>query len=85
MTLYSSESSSSNEFNTYENINYELKNVQNVLGVLLITILKFRNNFFYKNTFPKLADLKKNDAFFDILRTKMKFNNTSENLKCGNL
>ena len=34
-------------------MNYELKNVQNVLGVLLITILKFRNNRFYKNFYSK--------------------------------
>ena len=53
MTLYTSESSSSNEFSTYKNMNYELKNVQNVLGVLLITILKFRNNCFYKNFYSK--------------------------------
>ena len=53
MTLNSSESSSSYELSTYENINYELKNVQNVLGVLLITILKFRKNCFYKNFYSK--------------------------------
>ena len=32
---------------------YELKNVQNVLGILLTTILKFRNNRFYKNFYSK--------------------------------
>ena len=85
MTLYSSESSSSNEFSTYENINNELKNVRNVLGVLLITILKFRNNCFYKNFYSKTRWWKTSDAFLDILRGKINFKNTSENLKCGNL
>ena len=64
MTLNSSESCSSYEFSTYENMNYELNNVQNVLGVLMINILKFRNNCFYKNFYYKTRRLKKIDAFF---------------------
>ena len=36
-----------------KHIYYELKDVQNVLGLLLITILKFRNNCFYKNFYSK--------------------------------
>ena len=46
MTLNSSELSTSCELSTYEKMNYELKNVQNILWVLLIAILKFRNNHF---------------------------------------
>ena len=30
------------EISTYEKMHYELKNLQNVLGILLKTILKFR-------------------------------------------
>ena len=37
----------------YEKMHYELKNVQNVLGILLKTILKIRNNRFYKNFYSK--------------------------------
>ena len=37
----------------YENMHYELKNVQNVLGILLKTILKIRNNRFYKNFYSQ--------------------------------
>ena len=48
-----SELSTSSELGTNEKINYELKNVQNVLGVLFIIILKFRNNHFYKNFYSK--------------------------------
>ena len=53
MTLNCSELSTHYELNTYKKIDYELKNVQNVLGVLVITILKFRNNRFYKNFYSK--------------------------------
>ena len=34
-------------------MHYELKNVQNVLGILLKTILNFRNNSWYKNFYSK--------------------------------
>ena len=34
-------------------MHYKLKNVQKVLGILLKTILKFRNNCFYKNLYSK--------------------------------
>ena len=83
MTLNSSESSSSYELITYEKMNYELKNVQNVLGVLLITILKFRNNCFYKNLYSKTRRLKKSIHFLDILGGKINIDNRSENFKCG--
>ena len=43
----------SSEISTYEKIHHELKNVQNVLGVLWIAILKFNNNNFYKNLYSK--------------------------------
>ena len=43
----------SSELSTYEKMHYELKNVQNVLGVLFITILESRNNCFYMNFFSK--------------------------------
>ena len=36
-----------------KNRNYELKIVQNVLELLLLTNLKFRNNCFYKNFYSK--------------------------------
>ena len=37
-----------------------MKNVQNFLGILLKTILKFRNNRFYKNFYSKkIAKFKK--------------------------
>ena len=54
ITLNSSELSTSYQLGTYEKMNNEPKNVQNVLGVLLITILKFRNNRFYELLFQKL-------------------------------
>ena len=41
------------EISTYEKMHYELKNVQNILGILLKTILKFRKNRFCKNFYSK--------------------------------
>ena len=72
MTLNSSEFSSSYELSTYEKMNDELNNVQNVLWLLLITILKFRNNCFYKNFYSKTRRLKKIDEFFGYSRRKNK-------------
>ena len=67
-------------------MHYELKNVQNVLGILLITILKFRNNCFYKNFYPKNCRiLNVFDTLFGYLGWKINIENTSENIKCGNL
>ena len=37
------------EISTYEKIHFEMKNVQNALGILLKTILKIRNSHFYEN------------------------------------
>ena len=85
ITLNSSESSSSYELSTYEKMNNELKNVQNVLGVLLITILKLRNNCFYKNLYSKTCRFKKLMHILDMPWGKINIDNTSENLKCGDL
>ena len=41
------------EIITYEKIHFDLKNVQNVLGILLKAILKIRNNCSYKNFYSK--------------------------------
>ena len=74
MRLNSSEFSMSYELSTYEKMNYEPKNVQNVLGVLLITILKSRNNRFYKNFYSKNRRYKKKiDALFGYSRRKNKY------------
>ena len=67
ITLNSSEFSMSYELGAYKQMNYELKNIQNILGVSLITILKFGNNPFYKKLYSKNCRLKKIDAFLDIL------------------
>ena len=54
-------------------IHFELKNVQNVLGVLLITILKFRNNRFYQLLFQKFPiKYKKSTHCLGYSRTKKK-------------
>ena len=53
MTLNSSEFSTSYELSMYEKMNCEVKNAQNVLRVLLITILKIGNNRFYKKFYSK--------------------------------
>ena len=46
-------------------MHYELKNVQNFLGTLLKTILKIRNNRFYKNFYSKNYRIFKNiDTLF---------------------
>ena len=41
------------EISMYKRIHYELKNVQNILGILLKNILKIRINGFYKNLYSK--------------------------------
>ena len=41
------------EISTYEKIHFELKNVQNVLDILLKKNLKTRNNRLYKNLYSK--------------------------------
>ena len=64
MTLNSSELSMSYELSTYKKMNYELKKVQNVLVLLLITILKFRNIRFYELLFQKFP---MKQMFFDTL------------------
>ena len=65
---------------------YELKNVQNVLGILLKTILKFRNNSFYKNLYTKNCRiLNVFDTLLGYFRRKINIDNTSENIKYGHL
>ena len=82
-----SELSTSSELGTNEKINYELKNVQNVLGVLFIIILKFRNNRFYKNFYCKNCRILHlfRHIVWVFIEGKINIDNTSENLKCGNL
>ena len=74
------------EISTYEKMNYELKNVQNVLDVLLKAILKLSNNRFYKNFYYNNRRIL---IFFHTLfwsfGEKVNIDNTSENIKCGNL
>ena len=41
------------EISTCEKMHFELKNVKNVLGILLKTILKIRNNRLYKKFYSK--------------------------------
>ena len=66
-------------------MHYEQKNVQNFLGILLKTILKFRNNRFYKNFYSKnYRILNVLDTFLVIFGGKINIENTSENKKCGN-
>ena len=43
------------EISMYEKMHFELKNIQNVPGILLKTILKIRNNCFYKNFHSKIC------------------------------
>ena len=52
------------EISTYEIMHFELKNVQNVLRILLKTTIKFRNNRFYKNFYSKNCRILN---FFDTL------------------
>ena len=74
------------ELSTYKKIHYELKNVENILGVLLITILKFRNNCFYKNIYSKNCRINFfPNHYSGILGGKINIDNTSEDIKCGNL
>ena len=74
------------EISTYEKTHYILKNVQNVLGTLLKTILKFRNNNLYKNFYSKgFIILKLLMHYSGTFGGKININNTSENIKWGNL
>ena len=66
-------------------IHFELKNVPNVLGILLKTILKFRNSHFYKNSYSKNCSFFSPDTLFGYFGRKINIDNTSENIKCGNL
>ena len=67
-------------------MHYELKNLHNILGILFGNILKFRNNRFYKNFYHKNCRFqKKIDTLFGIFGGKINIDNTSENIKCGNL
>ena len=66
-------------------MHFELKNVQNVLGILLKTILKIRNNRFYKNFYSQ--NCRTSHVLIHcsgILGGKINIENTSENIKCAN-
>ena len=55
-------------------MHYELKNVQNVLGILLKTILKIRNNRFYNNFYSKnFRILHVFDTVFEYFWSKDKY------------
>ena len=67
-------------------MHYELKNVQNVLGILLKNILKFRNNHFYKNFYSKNCRSPPPPiCCSSIVGGEINYDNTSKNLKFGNL
>ena len=74
------------EISMYQRIHFELKNVQNVLGILLKTILKTRNNRFYKNFYSRNCRML---HVFDTLSRyfggNINIENTSENIKSGHL
>ena len=58
----------------YEKIHFELKNVHNVLGILLKTILKIRNSHFYENLYSKnLGMLPVFDTLFRYFGRKEKY------------
>ena len=74
------------EISTYEKMQFELKNVQNVLGILLKTFLKIRNNRFYKNFYSKIAECYTFFIHCSVLfGGNINIKNTSENIKCGYL
>ena len=74
------------EIDTYEDMHYELKNVQNVLGILLKNILKIRNNRFYKNLYSKnCIMLHVLIHCSGIFGGKINIENTSGNIKCGKI
>ena len=74
------------EISTYEEMNFELKNVQNVLGILLKTILKSESIVSIRTSIPKFSLCY---TFLihclGIFGGKINIENTSENIKCGNL
>ena len=58
-----------------------LYSTQNVLGILLKTILKIRNNRFYKNFYSKnFRMLHGFDTFLGIFGGKINIESTSENI-----
>ena len=70
------------EISTYGKMHYELKNVQNVLGILLKSIIKVRNNSFYKNFYSKNCRmLHIFDTLFRYFGGKINNENTSVRYK----
>ena len=63
-----------------------MKNVQNVLGILLKTILKIRNSFFLRIFILKIAGCYPFlIQYLGTLGGQRNIGNTSENIKCSNL
>ena len=62
------------EISTYKKMHFEMKNVKNVLGILLKTILKIKNNSFHKNFYSKNCKmLHVFNTFLDIFWRKYKY------------
>ena len=75
------------EISTYKRIHFKLKSVNNVLGILLKSIIKIRKSRFYENFHSKNCRMlpvfdKKNWVF---LGEREYFKILSKNIKCGNL
>ena len=74
------------EISTYKQMYFELKNVKNVLGILLKTILKIRNNRFHENFYSQNCRmLHVFDTLFGFFGGNINIESTSENIKCGDL
>ena len=75
------------EIITYKKIIFELKNVHNVLGILLKTILKIINSRFYENVCSKIFRMLPvfDKLFRFFLLEREYFIHFPENIKCGNL
>ena len=70
----------------YKKIHLELKNVHNVRGIVLKSIIKIRNSHFYENFDSKLVECYQfliNCLVF--LGERGYFVHFSENIKCGHL
>ena len=70
----------------YENIYFKLKSVQNVIGILLKTILKSRNSRFYENFYSRNCGvLPVLIIYSGVFGGNRNIGNTSKNIKCGSL
>ena len=71
----------SSEISTYRRMHFELKNVQNVLGILLKNILKNRNNRSCKNLYSiNYRMLRSFNTLLDIFGGKINIVSTSKNI-----